>query len=146
MTHHRNEKNVFSRRSLLRRATWAPVLFLPAPFHTAVFRGMLGVSGEDRVPLFPFADFRFRPHYPAQNPLDEVLRLAAPGTDEYIEEKYALEIFRILQEWGEALKRAQAAHLILAKSLHASLEATELTTVREKSVRSGGGVEVRRRE
>ncbi len=44
---------------------------------------------------------RFVPHYPAKSPLADVFRLVTPGSDEYITEKYAIEIEATLGGWGE---------------------------------------------
>jgi len=97
------------------------------------------------VPSFPFADFRVTPHYPAKSPLDDVLRLVPPGADEFVTEKYALEIGRLLNEWGQALKARSPAINVVATFLDPSLQATPLGSVQESSVRSGVGIEVTRR-
>ena len=55
-------------------------------------------------PTFAFADIRLRPHYPARSPLAEILRLVAPGSDQYVVEKYAVEIESVLAKWGQAIK------------------------------------------
>ena len=94
------------------------------------------------IPSFPFADFRLTPHYPAKSPLDDILRLVAPGTDEFITEKYAFEIARLLNSWGEALKATPPALSALASILGSTLEATSLASSQERSVRSGGSIEV----
>ena len=83
---------------------WAPVLFLPAPIDKSALSFSLAANRS--VPRFPLP-FRRRspyPHYPAKSPLDDVLRLAAPGTDEYVTEGYAAEIMMLLEEWSRHLK------------------------------------------
>ena len=97
------------------------------------------------IPSFPFAEFRVTPHYPSKSPLDDVLRLVAPGADEFVTEKYAFEIGRLLNEWGQALKAGSPAINVLATFLDPSLQATPLGSVQESSVRSGAGIEVTRR-
>ena len=73
---------------------WAPVLFVPAPIHSPLFRsGLLGRSAIQASPG-SLTDFRFTPRYPAKSPLDDVLRLAAPGTDEYVTKGYVYQISR----------------------------------------------------
>ncbi|HYT21932.1 MAG TPA: FG-GAP-like repeat-containing protein, partial [Candidatus Polarisedimenticolia bacterium] len=69
-----------------------------------------------------------------------------PGTDEYFTEKYAFEIIRLLDEWTQGLKTAPPALAIAAKFLDASIEATSLVPTQEKSLRSGNGMEVLRRQ
>jgi hypothetical protein len=97
------------------------------------------------IPSFPFADFRLTPQYPAKSPLDDVLRLVPPGADEFVTEKYAFEIGRLLNEWGQAFKAGSPALTVLATFLDPSLQATPLGSVQESSVRSGGGIAVTRR-
>ena len=67
---------------------------------------MFGPEGYYRMrdPSLPFSDVRLTPHYPARSPLEDVLRLVAPGSDEYVTEKYAFEIETLLQQWSQALK------------------------------------------
>ncbi len=121
---------------------WAPAVFLPAPFHEREFRALL--SGN-QASAFPFADLRLRPHYPAQSPLDDVLRLVAPRADQYITEKYAFEIMPLLNDWAEALKKATPASDVLAKFVDASLEASTLATIQEIPLGSESVIEVFRR-
>jgi Flp pilus assembly protein TadD/peroxiredoxin len=142
--HDREAINV-SRRTFLRRMRWAPVLFLPAPIHGLPIRQVLPDNPGDRTSSFPFADFRLNPRYPAKSPLDDVLRLVAPGTDEYVTEKYAFEIMRLLGEWSEGLKAAPPALAVVARFLDASIEATPLAPIEEITLRSGDGIEVFRR-
>jgi tetratricopeptide (TPR) repeat protein len=142
--HDREAINV-SRRTFLRRMRWAPVLFLPAPIHGLPIRQVLPDNPGDRTSSFPFADFRLNPHYPAKSPLDDVLRLVAPGADEYVTEKYAFEIMRLLGEWSEGLKAAPPALAVVARFLDASIEATPMVPTQEIALRSGDGIEVLRR-
>jgi Flp pilus assembly protein TadD/peroxiredoxin len=125
---------------------WAPLLFLPAPMRAFPFPAMLSQTSGDETYTFPYADFRLTPHYPARSPLDDVLSRAIPGTDEYVTEKYAFEIMRLLSEWSQGLKGASPALAVAAKFLDASLEATSLVPTREKTLRSGNGIEVLRRQ
>ena len=139
------KKRKVSRRAFLGGMRWAPLLFLPAPLHSAAFRYLApGMPGEQGPPL-PFADFRLTPHYPAKSPLDDVLRFVDPGTDEYVTEKYAAEIARHLQEWGQELRSGPSPLNVLAKFLDASLKAAPLVPAEEKKLRSGDGVDVFRR-
>jgi len=123
---------------------WAPMLFVPAPMRALPFGA--GIAASPRaIPAFPFADFRLTPHYPTKSPLDDVLRLVATGADEFVTEKYAFEIARLLNDWSSALNTAPPALSVLANFLDVSLEATPLAQPQESSVRSGGGIEVTRR-
>ncbi len=69
---------------------WAPVFFVPAPLRALPF-GSKFVAPPRAIPFLPFADLRLTPHYPAKSPLDDVLRLVAPGSDEFVTEQYAFE-------------------------------------------------------
>ncbi len=122
----------------------APALFLPAPIRMLgwPFSSSLR-SSQSRD--FLFADLRVTPHYPASNPLDEVLRQVVPGSDEYLTEKYAFEILAILGEWSKALKvSASALGSVLKKFIDPALKATPLTTSKQTAVRSKYGIDVRR--
>src|SRR5271156_5191797 len=88
----KTENQLLSRRTLLKSMGMAPLLFRAAPLHGAalLFRPpgtSSGAGGE-----FGFSDVRLVPHYPAKSPLADVLRLVTPGSDEFITEKYAVEI------------------------------------------------------
>src|ERR1700676_4150324 len=135
-----------SRRNFLKQMRWAPVLFLPSPIHSPLIRSGLRRIAAAQASQIPFADVPFTPHYPAKSPLDDVLRLVAPGTDEYLTEKYAFEIMRLLNEWSQGLKETPPAVAVLAKFLDPSIEATPLVPAQEKTVRSGNGIEVFRRQ
>jgi len=110
-----------------------------SPFRP-LFRAATGQSSS-----FPFSDFRLTAHYPAKSPLDDVLGLVLPGSDEYVTEKYAFEIMPLLDEWSRGLKATPPAAAVVAKFLDASIEATSLRPTQEIKLRSGGGIEVFRR-
>src|SRR2546422_130423 len=95
-----NGKHSASRRTFLKQVQWAPVLFLPAPICSALIRPGLRRNAAVNTPKFPLASAAFVPHYPAKSPLDDLLRLAAPGTDEYVVEGYAFELSAVLEEWS----------------------------------------------
>ncbi|MCU1243642.1 MAG: ASPIC/UnbV domain protein [Candidatus Acidoferrum typicum] len=143
MTRYKDEKHI-SRRTFLRGMRWAPVLFVPAPMRAFPF-GAKYAAPPRAIPSFSFADFRVTPHYPAKSPLDDVLRLVAPGSDEFVTEKYAFEIARLLDGWSRALKADPPAVGVLAQFINDSLEATLFSQSPDTTVRSGGGIEVTRR-
>jgi Flp pilus assembly protein TadD/peroxiredoxin len=124
---------------------WAPVLFLPAPLLGSPFPEFPQAVSADRSPHFPFADLRLTPHYPAKSPLEDVLRHVIPGADEYISEKYALEIAELLGRWSRDLKASPPALDVLAQLLSTSIAASSLTPTDQYPLRSGGGIEVLRR-
>jgi tetratricopeptide (TPR) repeat protein len=146
MARQKDEDHTFSRRTFLRRIGWTPMLFLPAPLYSRSFRPLLAETpGTGKLP-FDLADFRVTPHYPAKSPLDDVLQKVVPGTDEYVTEKYAFEIMRILDGWSRALKAAPPALDVLSKALESSLEACSLVPVQQAAVETRKGLEVFRRK
>ena len=146
MARKKEEDHTFSRRTFLQQMRWAPVLFLPAPFYASPFRELIARTSGNDAPAFDFADFRITPHYPAKSPLDDVLRKVAPGSDEYVTEKYAFEIMRLLDEWSRALKVQPPALDVLAKFLDASLEGSSLAPSQQNTLRSAYGIEIIRRK
>src|SRR5689334_18332445 len=98
-------RRAFSRRALLQSLSFAPTAFLPAPVR------MLGSFGADLRGGSHHFDFDFRivPRYPAKSPLDDVMKFALPGTDAFVNEKYAFEIGKILQQWAKELQDGSAA-------------------------------------
>ena len=122
----------------------APLLFRPSPFYGVP---LFSAFPEEPFPShqgLPFVDTQYTPHYPARSPLESVLRLVAPGSDEYVEEKYAAEIGAILERWEESLKTANYGGL--SGILDPAIEYTSFTPVRTTKLRSGGVVESFRHE
>src|SRR5437764_116686 len=126
-------KNKFPRRTFLKGMQFAPALFLPAPIRTLGWPFSSSARGS-LTPDFLFADLRLTPHYPASNPLDEVLRQVIPGGDEYLTEKYAFEILAVLNEWSKAMKAAHSALAVTGKFIDSALKATPLTATAETAV------------
>ena len=146
MPHRPNEHQAISRRVFLEQMRWAPVLFLPAPLMNPVFRsGLQRIAAAAASPL-PFADVRFTPHYPAKSPLDDILRLAAPGTDEYAVEGYASEIMALLENWSQQLRIECPGSATILAFVDRAVQATALTPSHESSLRPGHPIEVLRRE
>ncbi len=72
-------------------------------------------SLPNQIPAFAFTDVRLTPHYPAKSPLADILRLVAPGSDEYVTEKYAFEIESLLKQWSQTLRTSARDLSTLAK-------------------------------
>jgi Flp pilus assembly protein TadD/peroxiredoxin len=144
MASEKTKNQMASRRDFIKWMSWSPLLFVPAPPFASPFRLSFAGSLDDEQ--FPFTDVRLKPHYPAKSPLEDTLRLVAPGTDQYITEKYADEIMNLLGIWGEGLKSATPALAELTKLLDPSIEATPLVPVQEICLRSGNGLEIFRRQ
>jgi tetratricopeptide (TPR) repeat protein/peroxiredoxin len=78
--------------------------------------------------------------------LADVLRLVAPGSDEYLTERYAVEIESLFKQWGQDLKASPNNHSALARALDTSIEATSLVAVKETTVRSAHGINVLKKQ
>ncbi len=84
---------------------------------------------------FSFSDTRLEPRYPVKSPLEDVLRLVEPGSDEFLTEKYAFEIDLVLARWSHTLKSGDLS--LLAGSLDPSLQASSLIPSKETALRTG---------
>lgn len=117
----------------------------PAPFWGS---SLLFAPSSDPNPQheFPFTDVRFKPHYPIKSPLADVLRLVAPGSDEYPTEKYALEIDSLLHQWSQSLRESVLNLPNLSKLLSPSLQASSLHPSKEALLRSGYGISATKRQ
>jgi tetratricopeptide (TPR) repeat protein/peroxiredoxin len=139
------ERPHFSRRAFLKTLGSAPMVLKSAPFFGA---SPLFDSPEHSIadqPAFPFADVRLSPHYPAPSPLADVLRLVAPGSDEYVTEQYAFEIGSILKQWSGELTNSLHDHRRLAELLVDSIRASSFSVIKETKLRSSYGIDTRRR-
>src|SRR5579863_4268137 len=110
-----------SRRKFLKQMGWAPVLFLPSSLKSPLL--LVSPPGIDRGAHFPFADVRLESHYPVTSRLDEIMRLAAPGSDEYAAEGYVAAIKSAMSVWGTQLKEAPPATTALSQLLGSSIQA-----------------------
>jgi Flp pilus assembly protein TadD/peroxiredoxin len=137
MSSHRQQLPRLSRRDFVREMSLACGLFLPAPFSLrSVWR---------MPPRSFFPDFQVTPHYPANSPLHDFFEFIEPGSDEFISEKYALEITALLERWAEALKISLPALDVLRTLLDDSIEAGPFSPADETSLQSHYGIDVVRR-
>ncbi len=141
-----NKTYSISRRAFLKQMQWAPALFLPAPLHHSLLHSGWQPIWADRISSSAFAEARFTPHYPAKSQLDDILRLAAPGTDEYVTEGYAAEIISLLEDWSRPLRLQPPATEVIGKFVDAAMQSTSLISVREVSLRPGNRIAMCRRE
>jgi len=146
MSNQSNEKALLSRRALLKSIGFAPLLLRSAPLFGSTFLTGTSHVSSGQQPAFPFTDVRFKPHYPTKSSLADVLRLAAPGSDEYSTEKYAFEIDSLLKQWGQSLKKSAHDLSDLLKLVSPTIESSSLSPVKEISLRSGYGIDVTKRQ
>jgi Flp pilus assembly protein TadD/peroxiredoxin len=133
-----------SRRTFLKDMALAPLLFRPAPFHGFPLCLEPSKTPENQPPAF--ADFRLKPQYPVKSPLEDVLRRVAPGTDEYVTEKYAFELAAILKQWSEAFEAFVGDLSIVGKSLDPAIETTQISSAKETRLRSRYGLNISKRQ
>jgi Flp pilus assembly protein TadD/peroxiredoxin len=145
MLRHENEDHFLSRRSLLKTMGLAPLILRTAPLHGLSFLFGFPAAFASENLGFPLSDVRLTPRYPARSPLEDVLRLVAPGSDEFVTEKYAFEIEALLRQWSRTLKVSATDFSALAELLNSSIEGPTLIPESEITLRSGYGVDCKRR-
>ena len=133
-----------SRRAILKGLATAPVLFRPSPFFAAPASLEASFFPGAHAAL-PFSDTRFVPHYPSRSPLADVIDLVTPGSDDYVAEKYAVEIESILKRWAAQLEESPRNFSQLRSSLHPTISASNLGAFTETTLRSANGIGVVRR-
>ena len=140
---HQDHKPTVSRRDLLKglgaSLSATPLLFHPAPLYGAGIFGELAVAAMKND--FPEGDVRFRPHYPVQPALADVLRLVPPGSDEYTTERYAFEVGEQLKAWGESIRKDIHDNSHLSAMLSDDIAAA-LVPVSSKVLRSSFGIDI----
>jgi tetratricopeptide (TPR) repeat protein len=102
---------------------------------------------------FPFApqtstavgEFHLHPHYRSQRPIDAVLLKVQAGSDEFVTEQHVDKVGVVLKEWSSSLLRSPRELAVFDKSLTQDFKGTSFRPVDERSLRSGGAVEVHRR-
>jgi Flp pilus assembly protein TadD/peroxiredoxin len=134
------ERDNLTRRAFLRAISLAPMMFAAAPFADRAHR----FNRAFPLSAGSLADPRYRPHYPARSPLEDLFGLVVPGRDEYVSEKHAAEISEILEAWSDALKRSTTALQQLPSFLSSAIEAGSLHAAQEMTLRSDA-IEVIRR-
>jgi Flp pilus assembly protein TadD/peroxiredoxin len=135
-----------SRRKFLSSIGWAPALLLPAPLRAWPSGSLWSPRFAEQSSNLPFADSRLIPHFPTPSPLEELLRKVAPGTDEFVTEKYAEEIAQLLARWSRALLAGPPAPEEVAGFSSEGIAAGSWHPVEEKSLRAGHGITVLRRK
>jgi len=146
MARQEKQEGRVSRRVFLGGLRYAPLIFLPAPIHSAALRPFATRVAREHVPALSFSDYRLTPHYPAKWPLEDVLRYVPPGSDEYVTEKYAAEITQLFDQWGHELKTDSRSSTELKEILAPSLRAASMVPQEQTTLRSGYGIEAVRRK
>ena len=141
-----DDRHRLSRRELLRTLGVAPFLFRSAPLFGSWLSPSADATRPDQTgsPNATWAEARYTPHYPARSPLEDVLRLVKPGSDDYRTELFAEEIASILHSWSAGFKRGNLAEVVAA--LDESVQACSLGQAAETTQRTGDGITSVRRE
>lgn len=140
----RHADTIASRRKFLKQMGWAPVLFLPSSLTHPLL--LASPSPLPQNAHLSFAEVRFESHYPVRSPLDEIMRLAAPGADNFVVEGYVAAIKSAMSAWGEKLKNAPPATIELSQLLDSSIRANVLSPARETVLRPGDEIQAVRRQ
>jgi len=143
MSRRKTPDHLLSRRTFLKRMGVAPVVLHPAAFSGLRFGFPFATFPP---PPLALADFRLKPSYPARSPLEDVLRRVAPGSDEFVTEKYAAEIEIILRRWSESLRSSARDQSVLAGFLDPSIAAFSFSTAKERTVRANEGIDIAKRQ
>jgi Flp pilus assembly protein TadD/peroxiredoxin len=116
-----------------------------APFFGSGFLWARSPEGPPDTSDLGFAETRYKPHYPTPSNLADVLRFVVPGSDDYVTERYAVEIEARLSRWGEALKRSPRDRSQLEALLALEFAASPFAPAHEVNLRSGFGIDVTQR-
>jgi len=88
------------------------------------------------------AAFHLQPHYRSERPLDATLLKVQPGLDDFITEKYADQIAKILADWSANLLRSPRETRAIAKVLAADFAGASLQPAESRLVRTGSALQV----
>jgi Flp pilus assembly protein TadD/peroxiredoxin len=122
----------------------APILLRVAPFaNWSLFHDL---SSQPGYLPFSLGEFHLKANYPTKSPLEDVLRLVAMGSDEFVTERYAFEIEQELGQWSTTLIRPVRDLNSLAKLLDHSITATSFLPLRQTMLRNTQGIETLRIE
>jgi Tfp pilus assembly protein PilF/peroxiredoxin len=91
----------------------------------------------------PGAGFHLQPHYRTGRPLDATLLKAQAGLDDFITEKYADQIARILAEWSAGLLQSPLETQAIARGLAEDFSGGSLQAADSRVVRSSSTLNVR---
>src|SRR5262249_54710350 len=135
-----------SRRDFLRKARWAPMVWLPAPFYGSAL--LTGITPPGLANSFAagLAESRLTAHYPSASPLDETLALMVPGTDGYVSEKLSMEIAARLEPWRASLLTSSPVTEKLAEILDPIIEVALPSKIQPESANRISWLELQRRQ
>ncbi|MDE3200305.1 MAG: VCBS repeat-containing protein [Acidobacteriota bacterium] len=136
---------LLTRRSLLKSLSATTLLFRTAPlFGESLWPVDIG-RGSHAEQDGSFDVVRYAPHYPDQSPFSDIFKLVPPGSDEFVTEKYAVELEGILAEWAAQLKATPANFHRIGDFLDPSVSLTALSNPGTRKLRSTFGVNVHER-
>lgn len=142
MERRRRDGKGLSRRGFLGSLRFAPALYLPAPLRLGRWLS-LAASGKPSV-VEPEL-LRLKPDYPDHSPLDGVLRLVAPGLDQFITEKYEAELQSAFERLRGSLLGGADLKEALIGLVRTDVIFNSPSAVEEKQLPTSGGFELRKR-
>jgi len=147
MGRRRAEPNFVNRRQFLRQLGYAAPAIFPAPLglSSCLFGFARNANAPAELASVSLAEFRLEPDYPSPSPLDEMLRLAMPGRDAFVTEKYAAQLQTPFEHLRQAITNSSGAQpRDLAPLFDELLVGNELDSAEEGKARSVGLIELRR--
>ncbi len=90
----------------------------------------------------PDAGYQLQLHYRSERPLDATLLKVQAGLDDFITEKYADQIAKILAEWSAGLLQSPRQTQAIAKVLAAGFAGASLEPTESRVVRAGSSLQV----
>jgi Flp pilus assembly protein TadD/peroxiredoxin len=133
---------LISRRQFLRHTRWASALFLPSPLYAGLRGNAVRPALPPALPLL--SDGQIAPRYPAASPLEDVLRLVEPGADSFLTEKYAAELYLVMNQWRDQLLARKDWVALVEKSIASTVE-TNIGRIEETKRALANRIELKQR-
>ncbi len=134
-----------SRRQFLVWSSRIAAMLAPSCFRRTLLEAFPGPQFDQEGMNAIRTDYRLKPHYRLQSPLDEVALAIQPGLDAFLAEKDAEEIEAVLEKWSQALRRSPWDFEVIKEFLSPEIKATSLRPTEEHSLRSDPGVQIWRK-
>jgi len=133
----KNRIQNLDRRDFLLRSSQALSASIIAPH----LRGLpIFDQSQTSVP----SQFHLHPNYRMPSPLDSLLIQTEPGHDEFIEEKYAFEISKILGQWTKSLLRDPQDVSTIGRALDPDFKSSPLRPSASGLIRKSPPIEIRK--
>ncbi len=135
------EINAGRRKFLLRFCQGVGATLVPKSLWGTGFDSSLRLAIRPGSPERP--GFYLHPHYRSERPLDATLLKTQAGSDEFVTEKYADQIERVLESWSQSLLRSARDFNALGNNLGRAFAGSSLQPSDSRVVRVAPPIEVR---